>query len=746
MLNALLTYFIPPHLRDDLDTYRRARLTVLYPLVGGIAAFYILPVYKLGYLSGAALLSLTFAINLLSPWMLRWTGSVALTGNVLAGNAFVVQTFFVLTGGGPTGVLTTWLVVAPIIALLLAGKQSSLIWVLLVLTEIVVLFALERSGVIFPDFLSGYLDIPITILLHLGFTVGIYILMRLIENGKDHALVVLSKARREAEAAMRSSQEMAEMLQAQNARIEDQARQLRVLDEAKSRFFANASHELRTPLTLIVGPLEQLVAASNDRFEPDVREQLAMMQRNGQRLLRLVNQILDLTKLEAGGLVLDRRWQNLVAFVRQHVRLYEGLATYEGVDLSFHADVPTCVIPFDAEQFEKVLANLISNALKFTDAGGRVSVRVQATSDAAAVVVEDTGAGIAVDQLGGIFGRFYQAEDSATRTHEGTGIGLALVRELVTLHGGDVHVESELGRGSTFTVRLPKGDPAGETSASGEEVNSAGGRERYRLVPRTAPEPDADDHRPAGGEDRTTILIVEDNADMRAFIRSILAPAYRVLEAADGEAGFQTARTALPDLILADVMMPTMDGLAMGRALREDPTTGSIPLVLLTARAALDDRIAGLETGADAYLVKPFDAKALRLQVGNLIARQHRLRDGLNRERAPIAMPTTFEARVREVIEQHLSDPQFSVEVLAEEVALSRQQLYRRLRDETGTTPVAYIRKIRLDRSAVLLRERRGNVSEVAYAVGFNSLSYFSSCFHQHFGKPPTSFLLNAPR
>ncbi len=248
------------------------------------------------------------------------------------------------------------------------------------------------------------------------------------------------------------------------------------------------------------------------------------------------------------------------------------------------------------------------------------------------------------------------------------------------------------------------------------------------------------------GEDRTTILVVEDNADMRAFIRSILAPAYRVLEAADGEKGFDAAKAALPDLILADVMMPRMDGLAMGRALREDPSTWSIPLVLLTARAALDDRIAGLETGADAYLVKPFDPGALRLQVGNLIARQHRLRDRLRPETAPIETQSTFEARVCEVIEQHLSDPQFSVEMLAEKVALSRQQLHRRLRDETGTTPVAYIRRFRLDRAVRLLRQGQGNVSEVAYAVGFNSLAYFSSCFHQHFGETPTALLLRKVR
>ena len=547
----------------------------------------------------------------------------------------------------------------------------------------------------------------------------------------------------------RTVAERTEEIARQKDQLAVQADRLRELDEAKTRFFANLSHELRTPLTLIVGPLAQLYDGKNGTADPALREQLGMMLRNGQRLQRLINQILDLTKLEAGGLVLHRRPRDLAAFVARHVGLYEGLAQYQGVTLSFQRTTPTATVSFDAQQIEKVLANLISNAIKFTEAGGQVTVTVAATPGVAEIRIADTGVGISAEKLPHIFDRFYQVEDSTTRSYEGTGIGLALVKELVDLHGGTVQAESQPGRGSTFTVRIPTLSDS-ELLGDGE----AGGlpMQEDTAAPIIAPAiPNQTKVPPLPVEmDQTTVLIVEDNADMRAFVRSILEPAYRVVEAADGEAGLRLTRETLPDLILADVMMPKMDGLAMSRALREDPTTGSIPMVLLTARAALADRVEGLETGADAYLSKPFNAEVLLLQVGNLIARQQRLREQLRREpglTAPMPPPrSAFEAQVCDVIEQHLSDPQFSVEVLADKVALSRQQLYRRLRDETKATPVAYIRQFRLERASRLLSARQGNVSEVAYAVGFNSLSYFTRCFQEHFEETPSAFLVRSTR
>ena len=551
------------------------------------------------------------------------------------------------------------------------------------------------------------------------------------------------------------------------AQIAEQAGRLEQLDIAKSRFFANVSHELRTPLTLMLGPLSQLHDESERTQSPQVQEQLSMVLRNGQRLQRLVNQILDLAKLEAGSVRFDHQPGDLVAYVRQHVELYAGLADYQGIDLSSRAEVSACVVAFDQGQMEKVLANLLSNALKFTDSGGRVEVVVDQDAGHAVISVADTGLGIAADKLPHVFDRFYQVEDSATRTYEGTGIGLALAKELVDLHGGTLSVASEEGKGSTFTVRLPLAAEsiarahvaphpvvavAQRTSAPSLDEPSGDGHIETHQMDDPALTTAATEREERSDDDQTTILVVEDNADMRVFIRSILEPHYKVVEAVDGEDGLGQARASLPDLILSDVMMPRMDGLAMSRALREDPETNSIPLVLLTARAGQEDRIDGLETGANAYLVKPFDARALRLQVGNLIERQQRLRERLRAEPSqapsplPVATPdplppSALEVQVTEAIEQHMADPQFSVEVLAGEVGLSRQQLHRRLKEDAGVTPVAYIRAYRLERAARLLRERQGNVTEVAYAVGFNSLSYFTRCFGDHFDQTPSAYV-----
>ena len=563
------------------------------------------------------------------------------------------------------------------------------------------------------------------------------------------------------------------------ARIAEQAGKLRELDVAKTHFFANVSHELRTPLTLMLGPLSQLHAAAPTTQPPHVQEQLSMMLRNGQRLQRLVNQILDLTKLEAGSVRYDPRVQNLALYVRQHVKLYAGLAQYRGLEMSVRTLADPVDVKFDARHMEKVLANLLSNALKFTDTGGSVAVTVASQGGRAVVSVADTGVGIPADKLARVFDRFYQVEETTTRTYEGTGIGLALASELVHLHGGTLTATSEPGRGSTFTVRLPLASPIRpERAAPAEPPGAAADLASLHAraqgdgsVETSAPEmqPVAEERAfadqqsgplvapPVGGDaadDQTTVLVVEDNADMRAFVRSVLEPQYRVLESADGEDGLRQARLSLPDLILSDVMMPRMDGLTMSRALREDPETGSIPVVLLTARAGRDDQLDGLDTGATAYLVKPFDADVLRLQVSNLIGQQQRLRERLSIRplRAPEPMQdqpepapqSALEEQVIGIIGEHLADPQFSVEALAEAVGLSRQQLYRRLKEDTSDTPVAYIRRYRLERAAQLLRERQGNVSEVAYAVGFNSLSYFSRCFGDQFGQTPSAFVTSA--
>jgi CheY-like chemotaxis protein len=569
-----------------------------------------------------------------------------------------------------------------------------------------------------------------------------------------------------------------------------QASALAELDRAKDRFFANISHEFRTPLTLILGPLADLSEGRHGVLPAPVAGQLAMMRRNAQRLLRLINQVLDLTRLESGELALDLAPADLAATGRATTASFAPLAERRGIALTFRAPAGAVPVRLDVPQFEKVLLNLLSNAFKFTEPGGRVSVRITVDDGAAMLAVRDTGVGIAPALLPRVFDRFFQADGSATRRHEGSGIGLSLARELAELHGGSIHVESAPGEGSTFTVRLPLdltaggaddgaaepggaepaglegpfGAPAsgGTTVADGSlgDAASAGVGVAGGALDTDAGEEDAPDG------DRTTVLVVDDNADVRAYVRSVLAVTYRVLEAADGEAGLELARAALPDLVLADVMMPRLDGLALARALGEDPATDGIPVVLLTARAGPRDEVAGLATGADDYITKPFDRLVLEARVANLIATRRRLRERYRREGMPAPPPepppvvppssvrepdpappaaprepSALERRLRAVVEARLLDPDLTPETLATAVALSYQQLYRRLKDELDATPSHFIRTVRVERAAGLLRDGAGSVTEVAYAVGFNSLSHFNRCFRERFGVAPSALV-----
>jgi CheY-like chemotaxis protein len=399
-----------------------------------------------------------------------------------------------------------------------------------------------------------------------------------------------------------------------------------------------------------------------------------------------------------------------------------------------------------------VLLNLLSNAVKFTGNGGIIDVSVGQDGGTALIVVRDSGVGIAAAELPHIFERFYQADSANTRRYEGTGIGLALVKELVELHGGEIGVTSTAGQGTTFTVRLPLNVAGSDEAAAAPSATSfAELSERYALETSSADNfsqdgrgGTAEDEESA--EDRTTVLLVDDNPDVRAYVRSVLAPQFHVLEAGDGRAGLALARDALPDLIVADVMMPELDGLGLGRALKSDPMTDAIPVILLTARAESADQIAGLEAGADAYLMKPFDPGVLTACVTNLLHQRRRLRERfrLGESAPPATAPTTTSAldlRLRPLVEAHLVDPEFGPEVLAEAAGLSYHQLYRALRDELGTTPTRYIRTIRAECAATLLRQGAGSVTEIAYAVGFESLSYFRRAFKERFEVTPSDFL-----
>jgi signal transduction histidine kinase/DNA-binding response OmpR family regulator len=557
-------------------------------------------------------------------------------------------------------------------------------------------------------------------------------------------------------------------LRQKETQLEAQNSQLGELYEARSHLFANLSHELRTPLTLILGPLGSLLDGRHGALPPSAREQHELMRRNGNRLLRLINQILDLTRLQAGAVTLDRRTHDLVGFVRAQVLAFAPLAERQRIALHFRSLAPELRVGFDAEQFEKVLLNLLSNAIKFTPPGGEVEVSLAADAHAVEITVRDTGIGIAAGELPRVFERFFQADASATRRYEGTGIGLALAKELVELHGGTIRAESEPGVGSAFTVRLALDaeivrpvtgarDP-GEAApvAVPSDVRDAARASAPALVRATVDHEEAglvpdeqpwDEQAPDGEPpDRTTVLVVDDNPDVRAYVRSVLGGSYRVIEAGDGRAGLEVALAALPDLVVADVMMPELDGLALGRALRTDPMTDAIPLILLTARAAPEDQVAGFDSGADGYLLKPFEPSVLVAQVAGLLAQRRRLRDRFRQgEAVPPATapsePSPLDLRLRPLIESRLSQPGFGPDALADAAGLSYHQLYRALRDELATTPSRYIRTVRVECAAELLGRGEGSITEVAYAVGFESLSYFRRAFRERFGSSPSDHL-----
>ena len=402
--------------------------------------------------------------------------------------------------------------------------------------------------------------------------------------------------------------------------------------------------------------------------------------------------------------------------------------------------------------------NLFSNALKFTPEEGRVRVVVQEVVGEegafAEIRVRDTGPGIPPDELPHIFDRFYQVDGSTTREHEGTGIGLSLAKELVALHQGTIAVESEVDFGTTFIVRLRLGTEhldaedldvtRGDEEAVGDGLDSDTLRGvTERLI--------SDEPEPVLPDDASTILIVEDNADVRAYLKRRLAPYYHIAEAADGEAGLAKAHEVKPALVISDVMMPRMDGYDLCRALKADDALSAIPVILLTAKADEQSQIEGLETGADDYIAKPFSAEVLLARVENLIEIRRQLRERFGEtfwvrpgDIEITSADAAFLEQVRAVVEAHLGDHQFSVLWLADEVALSRRQLDRRVRWLTRLTASGFIRMMRLERAAQLLKQQAGNVSEVAYAVGFRDVQHFSKLFHQTFGVSPSDYTKNS--
>ncbi len=527
--------------------------------------------------------------------------------------------------------------------------------------------------------------------------------------------------------------------------IAAQAEQLREVDRQKSRFFDDLAHELRTPLTLILGPLKDVQRAASLTPLPAIDGAI----RNSEVLLGLTNQLLDLARLEADKLRLERRPEDLVALLRASAERFRPSAVSRAIGFRWSAPEPPLMANLDIRHAAKIVDNLLSNAFKFTPTGGQVELSLRIDGAMARIEVSDTGSGIAPAHLAHVFERFYQTDDAGSRLQPGTGIGLALVHDLTELHDGRLEVRSTPGQGTTFSVLLPLCEAAAAGPVSHEQLAV---ESNTNTNTNTNPNTEVEAHL-----DRTTILVVDDHAEIRAHVRSHLAPKYRVIEAADGIEALALARECLPDLIIADISMPLLDGYGLCAQVRSDPELEWMPIILLTARAGLEDRLEGLRAAADDYLTKPFDAEELRVRVDNLIALRRRLRDRYAQQAPSPASATapvidtgaaterpleadndaTFRAHLLAVIRARMVDESFKVADLAEAMDHDRSHLFRRVRDVTGQAPSDLIRDLRLERAAELLLAEAGPISDIAYAVGFSSVAYFTKCFRERYGRTP---------
>ncbi|TVP99240.1 MAG: response regulator, partial [Balneolaceae bacterium] len=502
--------------------------------------------------------------------------------------------------------------------------------------------------------------------------------------------------------------------------------------------FANISHEFRTPLTLIIGQIETLLDSEKDRNR---KRKLVSVNRNAEQLLTLINQLLDLSKLEAGKMELYLDEHNIVTFLKNQLFSFESLSDSRNIILNFSSCKATIIVRFDAEKMEQVFSNLISNAIKFTEPGGRIDVSVTIPkAEVVEVWIKDTGIGISKDRLPYIFDRFYQAESSNTRKYEGTGIGLSLVHELIVLHQGSIDVMSEEGVGSEFFIRLPYK----ESLESDSQLAVLNGQ--VAVVEESTIEP-VSDFGALISEHDELILIVEDNADVRTFIREQLQDEYKVLEAGNGLEGIAASQGTIPDLIITDLMMPEMDGYEFSEKIRSDEKTSHIPIIMLTAKAGLDPKIEGLEAGIDAFLNKPFHVKELLTTVRTLIQQRKNLKKQFSGTTyfkptsiSKSVVDQSFLSKAIKVFENHISEEQFGVEDYAELLNMSVSQLNRKLNALVGQPAGNFIRSLRLQRSAELINQTDKTIAEICYEVGFNDQAYFSRSFKKQFGKSPSAF------
>lgn len=525
-----------------------------------------------------------------------------------------------------------------------------------------------------------------------------------------------------------------ERLKFRVAQQEQETARMRELDALKVRFFTNVSHEFRTPLSLIITPLEKLVGQS---AAGNIKGQLELMQRNARRLLNLVNQLLDFRKMEVQEITLHAGEGDIIAFTRELTTSFSDLSEKKHIRLTYNSNVQALTMLFDSDKIEKILFNLLSNAFKFTPEQGSISVDVTYHENGSQLelAVKDTGIGIPLEKHAHIFERFFQHDIPGSIMNQGSGIGLSITREFVKLHGGSISVDSAPEMGSCFTVLLPvKG---GTTPVAGSVEDTVRALPADTGTPATV---NPDNKKPV-------VLLVEDNEDFRFYLKDNLRQHYQVLDAANGAEAWKILQHTLPQLIVSDIAMPEMDGLALCRKVRSQERTAHLPVILLTARAEEAQQLEALETGASDYITKPFNFEVLLSRIKNNIRQQTSLRKSMQQKitasPSEIAISSADEQFVQQalqIVEKNIANPDFSVEELSRELFMSRVSVYKKILSLTGKSPIEFIRSIRLKRAAQLLEKSQLTVAEVAYEVGFNNPKYFSRYFKMEYGELPSQY------
>lgn len=508
-------------------------------------------------------------------------------------------------------------------------------------------------------------------------------------------------------------------------------------DKIKTHFLTNISHELRTPIMLILGPLEHLL---KNHLEPPLKSTIEITLRNAQRLMRLLNQFIAFTSLETPEIKFKPVQKDIVQFVREIYLSFQEYARLQPIDFQFQTNIPYGLTWFDPDILDKILYNLLSNAFKFTPEKGKITLSLQYTQEknkehTITLQVEDTGIGIPKDQLDRIFDPYYQVDQPQKTKFKGLGLGLYITRELAELHQGSISVKSTEGKGTLFSFQFPVDEMI---------------LEKPNTLPKEKALVTHSEFSPHTGEESSfsTLLFIDDDPDLHRYIHLVFDPHYKVLSAFDGKEGLEKAIALVPDLIISDVEMPEINGYELCEKIKGNEKTSHIPVLLLTVHSQLDQKIKGIQIGADDYLAKPFEVEELKARVSNLLESRRKMREYFVRQvllepkdTSVLSLDEKFLLRTKQVVENRLSDWKLNADALSHELGISRTQLYRKLRSLTGQTVHEFIRTIRIKRAAQLLEKRKMKISEIAYAVGFNDLNYFSRCFRKQFGKSPSEYM-----